>query len=229
MTRHVEAAFTHDRNSRLLTINEPWDGTVPAPRFFLGRTIDGKIVKRYRRDMADTVIGQLDALARDEKPALHFEEPPRHQREYLDLLAGETFSMGPCFFIPPGKLKKVPNFKLIRVNGENIGNYSSIDGFQWLSDEIDLVQPCTALIDGDRIVSLCRSVRISAEAHEAGLETLPDYRGRGFALAVTRAWAEAVREKGALPLYSTSWKNSASQRVALKLKLFYYGNSFSVT
>jgi predicted GNAT family acetyltransferase len=115
---------------------------------------------------------------------------------------------------------------VVRLARENIGNYF-IEGFEWLVDEIDLVQPCAALICENRIVSQCRSVRVSPKAHEAGLETLPAFRGRGYALLVTRFWAKAVREMGAVPLYSTSWKNTVSQRVAGKLKLYHYGNTFS--
>jgi hypothetical protein len=33
---------------------------------------------------------------------------------------------------------------------------------------------------------------------------------------------------GALPFYSTSRENAASQKVARKMALYYYGNSFSV-
>lgn len=50
MEYHVEALFVHDQHSRLLTINENLGPTVPAPAFFLGRTIDGKAVCRFRYD-----------------------------------------------------------------------------------------------------------------------------------------------------------------------------------
>ncbi len=66
-------------------------------------------------------------------------------------------------------------------------------------------------------------------AHEAGVETLPDYRKRGRALNVVAGRAGAVRKMGAIRFYSTSWNNLASQRVAARLKLRMYGVDFSIT
>ena len=55
------------------------------------------------------------------------------------------------------------------------------------------------------------------------------YRGRGYARAATSVWAEALRREGRLPLYSTSWGNLASQRVAAGLGALQYGVDFSLT
>jgi hypothetical protein len=244
MDLQLEAGYTHNGDSRLLTVNEPWDGTVPAPRFVLGRTIDGAIIRRYRFDLAPDLVECLEDLAAGEIPARDFGEQPKHFDKYLQILGGEKFNRGPCFLIPPGAgsaaenpVPLIPvtrnNFsaefvqKLQFLNNSNIENYSS-EGFEWLIDEIDVVQPCVACIRQGRIVSQCRSVRISPRAHEAGLETLEGFRGRGLAPLVTAGWARAVRQTGALPFYSTSWKNTASQNVARKMALYYYGNTFSV-
>jgi len=66
-------------------------------------------------------------------------------------------------------------------------------------------------------------------AHEAGVETLPEFRGNGFAKEVTAGWARAVDALGAIPMYSTSWQNTASQAVAKKLGLICYGAEFHIT
>jgi predicted GNAT family acetyltransferase len=76
---------------------------------------------------------------------------------------------------------------------------------------------------------VCGSVRISDRADEAGVETHPDFRGRGHALAAVWAWAQAVRNSGRVPLYSTSWSNMPSRRVAEKLGLVQYGTVVHVT
>jgi hypothetical protein len=225
MNLQVEAGYTHDGDSRLLTVNEPWDGTAPAPRFFLGRTIDGAVIRRYRFDLGSGLMEALEVPASDEIPAADFQEKPKHFGEYMEILKGRKFTMGPCFLIPPDAAGD--NSILVPITRNNIENYSR-EGFEWLIDEIAAVQPCIAYIYQGRIVSQCRSVRISPSVHEAGLETLEGFRGRGFAAMVTSGWAWTVRRMGALPLYSTSWENTASQTVARKMALYYYGNTFSV-
>ena len=85
------------------------------------------------------------------------------------------------------------------------------------------------MLKDNRAVSVCRSVRITPQAHEAGLETLLEFRRRGYAKDVVIAWARAVQVMGATALYSTSWENIASQAVARKLKLEMFGSDFHVT
>ena len=78
-------------------------------------------------------------------------------------------------------------------------------------------------------MSVCRSVRITPAAHEAGVETLPAFRGRGYAPDVVAGWARVVQSLGAMPFYSTSWENTASQAVAKKRHLVPYGTDLHVT
>ena len=72
-------------------------------------------------------------------------------------------------------------------------------------------------------------MRITPRAHEAGVETAAECRGRGHAAAVVARWAAAVREQGAEPLYSTSWRNKASRAVARKLGLVPVGRDLHIT
>ena len=48
------------------------------------------------------------------------------------------------------------------------------------------------LADLKMAVSICCRVRVSAAAHEAGVETPPDFRGRGHGTRTVAAWARAV-------------------------------------
>jgi hypothetical protein len=103
-------------------------------------------------------------------------------------------------------------------------------GFEGLVEELPGWRPFLALLEGGRPVSVCRSVRrITPEAHEAGVETLPEFRGRDFAADVMAGWALAVRSPGAVPSYSTSREKAASQGVARKLRLARYGAEFHIT
>ena len=52
-------------------------------------------------------------------------------------------------------------------------------------------------------------------------------RARG--VSAVAGWATAVEKTGAIPLYSTSWKNIASQKVAERLGLSMFGVDFHIT
>ncbi|MCS7461549.1 GNAT family N-acetyltransferase [Paenibacillus doosanensis] len=223
MELHVEALFTYDERLRLHTINEPWPGSGPAPRFFLGRTIAGPSLCRIRHDVDDHLAEQLELWSAEESMGMDVERKPRHFENYRQLLQGQRFTMGPCFLVREGVSPAADAVIVTRDNAELLRG-----GFEWLLSEIDYAQPCAAIVRDNRAVSVCRSVRITSRAHEAGLETLEAYRGRGLASEAVAGWAKAVRNKGCLPLYSTSWENRSSRRVASKLSLALYGAHFSI-
>ena len=227
MEMHAQVMFMHDLNRRIRTINEPWPGEEPAPRLFLGRTIDGSAVCRLRNDIPDKLVEKLTALVENERSLNEdFQTRPKHFDDYMNLLAADQYTSGPCYRIPDITMP-TPTMQAVSITRDNINEYS-LAGLEWLIAEIDYGQPCFAIIQDHRVVSVCRSVRVSTEAHEAGLETLAEYRGRGYAAAVVAAWAIEVRKMGALPLYSTSWDNASSRRVAGKLGLSYYGVNFTI-
>lgn len=74
--------------------------------------------------------------------------------------------------------------------------------------------PIVGVISDGRLVSVAHSSRRTAEACELGIETLPDARRRGYALAATVLWAAAVQAEGLVPLYSALAANAASLALA---------------
>jgi len=227
MNIHVRVLFTHDAQARLLFVNEPDGAVAPAPLLFLGRTRAGN-VWRFRSGLPESLIQELGSLCADEPPVnTEFGESPRHAERYVRLLEKhapvEKVSTGPAYYFPENI---APSRQPVAVAEKDAGRLQG--GFEELIAELHVWQPFVALIEAGRAVSVCRSVRITPEAHEAGVETLPDFRGKGYAKDVAAEWARRVRAAGAIPLYSTSWENTASQAVARKLRLACYGADFAV-
>jgi RimJ/RimL family protein N-acetyltransferase len=225
MQIHVETLFTHDNNRRLLVVNEP-NGR-PAPRFFLGRTQQSTLY-RFRHDLPQPLIHQLTKLAQNEPTGWPLIPEPKHTDEYKRLLQThapiqQIFS-GLAYRVPIPQPSQPQTIQITRQNAHLLQ-----DDFRWLCEEIELEQPCLAVVQNGRAVSICRSVRIGPQAHEAGVETLAAYRGNGFAPQVVAAWAAAVHQLGRIPLYSTSWDNLASQSVAQKSAAIPYGVTYHIT
>jgi RimJ/RimL family protein N-acetyltransferase len=227
MDIHVRVLFTHDERSRLLCVNEPGGSVVPAPRMFVGRTRSGN-VWRFRSDLPESLVEELEALCADESAGVEFVSMPRNVEEYVRLLKGHApvrdMEAGPAYQFVEYVEPSMSLYSVTEANAELLRG-----GFEELIDELPLWQPFVAVVLDGRAVSVCRSVRITQAAHEAGVETLPDFRGKGYAKDVTAGWARLVRSTGAMPLYSTSWENSASQAVAKKLHLALYGADFQIT
>ena len=145
----------------------------------------------------------------------------------MSLLNAQSYTMGPAYLVPvKPAAESSPESLSVLVTRQNEELLAG--GFDWLIAELDDAQPCMAAVSGGRAVSVCRSVRLTSRAHEAGLETLPPFRGQGHAAAVVTAWAEAVRRADRIPLYSTFWDNLSSRRVARKLGLTWYGADFAI-
>ncbi len=223
---HARALFTHDAAGRLLFVNEPDNASARAPRFFLSRTRAGN-VWRFHADLPQELCDELGAVCADEPPLGTAPGVPRYLEAYARLLERHApvrgVSNGPAYRFarydaPAGHVSAVTEDNAEVLEG----------GFEKLVEELPAWQPFVALVEGGRAVSVCRSVRITADAHEAGVETLPDFRGRGYAKDVMSAWARLVEAAGAIPMYSTSFGNSASQAVARKLRLECYAADFQV-
>ncbi len=222
---HIQTLYKLTANGRLLSTNEP--NPQPAPRFLLGRSTNATIY-HFRHDLPQPLIDQLTNLAQSEPISKPLAPKPKYAKQYQELLQShdpiQKIHSGPAYRIP---IPQPPQPQAIAITPQNV--YLCQDTFNWLCEEIDLEQPCLAIVIDGRAISICRSVRIGQQAHEAGIETHSDYRGQGYAPIVASGWATAVHELGRIPLYSTSWQNIASQKVAEKLNMEMYGATFHIT
>jgi RimJ/RimL family protein N-acetyltransferase len=225
MRMHVRALFTVDCAGQLLRVNEPDGG--PAPRFFIGWTYEGNLC-RFRNDLDPSLIAGLNALCQAQPIGRDTEPGPDQVEPFIICLSRYApvarIWTGPAYHFPA----RLPDAgAAIRLTPDTADVLSP-----WLeswSGDVRSGVPMTAVLENGKAVSVCSSVRITREAHEAGVETHPSFRGRGHAVAAVRAWARIVREMGCAPLYSTSWQNRASLAVARKLGLIQFGNDLHLT
>lgn len=225
MRLHVEALFTHDAEGQLVRANEP--GGAPAPRFFLGRTKDGP-VWRFRHDIGHDARDELETAIHDDTSQERVLDAPMNASRYEAILARSAAIQrtwtGPAFCFPDGR-PSTPNTVLITDENAHL-LHPLLEA--WLPD-VRLSEPLFALTVDGHAAAVCCSVRRTDDAHEAGVETAPAYRRRGFATQVATAWAHAVRDIGRVPLYSTSWQNEGSRAVAHKLALIQFGNDLHIS
>ena len=227
MEIHVEALFTSEGNGRLRGINDPGGDPGPAPRFFFGRTREGSIC-RFRNDLPENVVTLLKEAAAAEPVLMDSRKFPRGHSQFQDILHGhcpvERVWAGPAYRFP-GRID--PPANVVRLSVENAGVLRG--NFAKMVPELDSGWPWFAVVQDSQAVSICQSVRSSWRAHEAGVDTLETYRQLGYAVSAVSAWALAVRELDLVPLYSTSWENLPSQRLARRLGLIQYGVDYHLT
>jgi hypothetical protein len=225
MLSHVEAEFTHDAQGCLLRVNDA--GAAPAPRFFLGRTAEGSLL-RFRYDLAQDTRHALQAAVESHaRLGQRFDapiDPAPYQKILARLTPVERTWTGPAFSFP----NELPMPAGVARIGEENAHVLHPFFEEWLPD-VRLCQPMFALTVDGQAASLCCSVRQTSMAHEAGVETAAQFRGRGYASRVALAWARAVKDAGRIPLYSTSWTNDASRGVARRLALTLIGNDLHIS
>ena len=223
--QRMDALYQSDAGKRLVCTNE-WEPS-PPPRFHLMRTAKG-VIYRCQAGLPDEIVRRLEALCRQENTERFAEKLPSHYERYLEIIGGhgpiENVWSGPAYMALEEVAPKNET-TVIDVNNAFLLRERMPD---WLPDVLHR-RPFVAVVkDGDAAVSLCASVRISAGVHCAGVETHPDYRRYGYASDVVAAWARAVRAEGAVPFYSTSWENVASQGVAQRLKMTLAATDFYI-
>ena len=223
MVIQATTLFRFDERGRILGSNEP-NGKF-APRLFLGRTRDGHVA-RFGASVPDALVQRLEEIIEREPLVADLSPEPASMDELRAALSQHApvsrEAGGPAYQFPESIA--VPD-NVVQLTDSNLDLV--MDTFKWLYDDLPGWAPGFAVVEDGAAVSVCYSSRIGINAAEAGVDTLPDYRGRGYAVAVTAAWAAAIRATGRIPLYSTAWDNLASQAVAQRLGLIMYGADMS--
>lgn len=205
---HLETLFLLD-DRRIVSTREPDPSR--GPEFVLIRRADS-CAWALGSDIGEERAREVARLALDEHPTANFQEPPRHAEQYVKILGGE-FEAGPAFEFP----EHIPLFQKAVLIEDVEQLRGSFNG--WTADELPERSPIVAVVEDGAPRSICFCARASESFAEAGLETHPEFRGRGFAGLATATWATAIRASGRTPIYSTSWSNAPSLAVARKLGL----------
>ncbi len=221
---HLENLLNLDDRGRLLTVN---DGTGrEPPRFSMVLTAVGH---RWfvRHDLDDVLAEELGRVAVAEPVGDEIPERPKHREAYRELLGGAQpveEGCGPAFALPEVSAEHGPAVELSTADRPLLERH-----FPGWARDFEPSRPFGAVIEDGAVVSVCGNARRKTRATEAGVETAEGYRGRGYARAVTAVWAAALRREGIVPLYSTSWDNAASRRVAAALGAVQYAVDFNLT
>ncbi|HZU75664.1 MAG TPA: GNAT family N-acetyltransferase, partial [Dehalococcoidia bacterium] len=197
----AETLFTYDPRGRTVRDNYPGGG--PAPRLFVGRTLHGDVT-RFGEALPDALVARLAALLEREPPAHDLRAPPAASVALHDALAErgpvDAEGGGPAYAFVEAP---TPPAGVVRITADSAALVQ--ETFPELFRTFAQVPVCCAVVRDGAAVSVCFSSRVGPRATEAEVETLPEFRGHGYAAAVTAAWALAVQAAGGIPLYTTSW------------------------
>jgi hypothetical protein len=221
---HLQTCFVLNADRRIESTREP-DGH-PGPLFTLVRGLQS-CAWAVRVDVPLAIADELHSIARDEPPTADLKAAPVHAHRYLRVIGSIqrlSQTAGPAFSFPETLMDCRETYP---IEDEMLLD-QNFRG--WVRGEIEAGRgPVLGIVRNGHPVSVCFCARRTPSAAEAGLETAERYRRCGFGVAVTAAWAAAVRSSGRVPLYSTSWSNEASLGVARKLGLVVYASSWAVT
>lgn len=227
LERHADVLFDTDAQKRLIAVNEP-DSSMAPPRLFLARG-RAMAITRFHVDVPSAVVAQVgltvDALPPWDggPPDPMIYQPLRRALAESGQVADEW--LGPAFRFPVFREHRPMDDVLLidEATAHLLDRH-----FPYTRSILGWRSPVLGLVRDGAVVSVCYSARRRPDAAEAGVDTDEAYRGAGLAVAVVQAWARAIESAGMTPLYSTSWGNSASLRVATKLGLA-YADTFSLT
>src|SRR5581483_10170332 len=197
MALRADTLFTYDDRGRMALTNEPCAiARRPAPRLFVGRTPSGCVL-RVGADVSESLAERLAALASAAAPMADLCVAPailagmRALLEHDAPVTEET--SGPAYRFPDLTRGEGDVARLTEDN-----RTLTRPTFPWLEREWADWQPCFVKIEDGAAVAACYSARIGARVAEAGVATLPDFRGRGHATAVVAAWGAAIRASGCI-------------------------------
>jgi GNAT superfamily N-acetyltransferase len=212
---HLRSMYDLDGRGRIVGIRET--DPPPPPRLALFRGADEVTALAAAELQDDLATALLQAAASEPWPALL----PRCRSLLAASAPIEREYEGPAFYLP-GPCGAGDG--AVIVDADNLRQLTA--HFPWSAQEFPSREPMVAAMEDGVAVSLCFCARFFGPATPAGVYTAQAYRGRGHATRVVRAWAAEVARRGSIPLYGTTWDNTASRAIAARLDAVEYGSDF---
>lgn len=226
LARHASVLFEFNEQRRITRINES-DPETDAPVVFvaLGSTSS---LALFRDDVPEQIALEI-TYALDTLPAWNGAQTDPTAFDSIRRIVENwrqdiEESHGPAFRFK-GKTDASVETTLIDATNDHL----LAANFPYTRSVLAERSPVVGVVRNGAVVSACYSARSNDEAAEAGVDTIAEYRGQGFAAAVVTAWANATVAAGLVPLYSTSWQNQSSLSVAKKLDLEVYADTWSIS
>jgi hypothetical protein len=232
------ALFVLDASGRMLRENDP-DGS-PAPRMFLSGCESGNLF-RLRCDVDDDVAREVAVLVGQEPPFAQPDAIPKFLDRYRALLSIDTpveqKSFGVIYLLP-NDLAHDQDVRLVQqgtAKGDKLFAVLQRHGLpkamidMGFADTSHFWEPWCVAMEEDEIAAIAFAARLGDAGAALGLATMPAFRGRGFAAAVTAGWSSLPQLKDRTLIYSTTRDNVSSQRVIERLGLPFIGTSLRLT
>jgi hypothetical protein len=230
--------FLTSRSGRIERENDPDHSS--GPRLWLAGCTLGN-VGGVRCDVADGIAGEIGALLASEPPFVTRNSPPIHLDSYIELLSrgatAPTSNLGLIYQLPNG-LQYESGATLITSDSDEGQRLQTLLSNHGLPDQLvklgfgnvsDLWLPwCMALQDG-QLVSVAFAARLSQAGACLGVVTVPAFRGKRYAAAVTAEWSRLPSLRSRALFYGTDQSNASSQRVVARLGLRFLGASLRLT
>lgn len=222
------AMFVTAASGRLLRQNDPEHS--PAPAMFFAGCAAGNIFA-LRSDVSAPVALQIDALVAREPPFAELGAIPLFIERYRELLAPDA-PIPARAFAQIHRLPRAQRFdhhativKQGTTEGDKLfaelkrhGLPASLRAMGF-ADVSHFWEPwCVALVR-DNIAAIAFAARLGQGGAEIGVATLPEFRGRRLAAAVTAGWSSLPQLGERELFYSTTRDNVASQHVIARLGL----------
>ena len=223
---HISALYTHDKRGDIVGINQ-WDGGT-VPLFHYAWCASGYEL-RFRHDLPTHLRTALTEQVSKEDLNRDCSSGPVHASTYQSLVSEHARIKNIWHGLAYWRQTAVPlsrqRTRLLHPGDEEL----LCDDLEAWRPDLGQRDPFVVAHNTEQAISVCASVRITEHAHEAGVETMHAYRRGGYGDAAVRRWTNEVLSLGAVPIYSTSKDNLASQRLANRVGYELIGYDYYIT